>query len=555
MRAVGGPRWLGLAIVMLAAGLGIVLGARSVGADAALLRPLGSQLPLVTVGTVASPLLSVLLGIGGGLLAAWHSEWMGRRLRTPVILGCSACLLFMIVAGALWFAVRGELGAVQDDPAGRAGVSAVCTLLLPATAAVFGAATLIAVSVCRSIRRVVFDAPVQTTYAWGLPATALVVRRVLRSTLPTVLTVIIAESAVLYAGSAVVQAVFTTPALAESLPLLPVESLPVVLAVALLCVAAILATGVPLTRALLSPPSSPLPVPLEGRDASPDRSGSSARVDAPALASPGFRSADFLDIRDLRLSSGLEYGASLTGLDLTVSRGQALAVVGDDGDGASLLCHAIAGLLPLNTAIASGSILFDGTELVGLPERAFRRLRGLRIGFLAAPGQHRLNPDMRIGQQLDRLVTPAAPRSEARASTTGLLTRVGIEDAVTVSLAYPHQVSEATAQRVLLAAAVARGPDLLIADDPGGRLAVADGAGFLDVLHDLRREHGFTLIVASAGIEHVKRCDRVAVLNRGSIVEHASAHELLTDPQHPHSRRLLGTGRSAAPGDGQPGDR
>jgi ABC-type dipeptide/oligopeptide/nickel transport system ATPase component len=551
MSAVTGPRWRGLLIVVLTAITGIVLFSRVVGIDVALLQPLSARIPIASAGTVASLLLSGLLGIGAGLLAAWRSGWINRRLRALLISGCSACLIFVLLAGALWLAVHQELLAVPGDASGRAGLSALCTLLLPSTAVVFAASGFIAVRVGRSARRSALEAHVQTVRAWGLPTTALVIRRVLMDTLPAVLRIVMTEFVVLYAGSSMVQAFFTTPILAESVPLLPAESLPTVLAMALLCIVALVFTGVPLARTLLEPPLSPLRVPTERGSRTGTGSGAAARSDVTVLPSTGFRSADILDIRDLRLHSGITGGTPGAGLDLTVSRGQAVAVVGEDGDGASLLCHAIAGLLPVNAAISSGSILLDGTELVGLPEREFRRLRGGRIGFLAAPGRHRLDPGIRIGQQLAQLASVDQPKAETVTNAVRLLTRLGVADAISTLTAYPHQVSEGTVQRVLLAGALFRDPELLIADDPAGALSSGDGDGLLDVLHEIRRERGFALIVASAGVEQVRRCDRVAVLERGTIVEHASAEELLSDPKHPHSRRLL-VGRSVAPPEPHP---
>ena len=540
MRAQAGPRWLGVLLVVVLAGGAVLLVVLLAGADAARLHPLSARLPLATAGTVASPVLSGLLGIGAGLLAARRTEWINRRVRALVLAGSCACLVALTLTGALWFAVQGELLTLAGTgPAGSAGASAVSTLLLPATAVIFGAAGIIAVRIRAVTRDVALAGHVLTAYSWGLPTTGRIIRRVLRRTLPTVLVVLTVDVVVLYAGSLAVQAVITAPSLATALPLLPAESLPVVLVVTLLCILALIVTVVPLASAVLRPPPSPL------RPAAP---GLRARPGTSALPSTSFRSSDFLDIRDLRLHPGCEPGAEaepLAGISLTVARGESLAVVGDHADGASLLCHAIAGLPPLRCAISSGSILFDGTELVGLSERQFRRLRGHRIGFLAAPGTDRLDPEATIGAQLAGLTAerPGGPRHRARAETLALLTDVGIDDAVTVFAAYPHELSVATAQRVLLAGAIAREPRFLIADHPTEGLSAGDEADFLDVLHTLQVQHGFTLIVASARVEIVVRCDRVAVMQEGVIVEHASAHDVITAPQHPHSRQLLAADR------------
>jgi ABC-type dipeptide/oligopeptide/nickel transport system ATPase component/ABC-type dipeptide/oligopeptide/nickel transport system permease component len=544
MRATTGPRWVAVLVASVLAGCGILLLATLIGSGPAVLRPLSARLPLAAAGTLAAPLLSALLGIGGGLLAARRTEWVNRRLRALIIAGCCACLGWVGLVTAFWFVVQGELQALQTlGPADRAGASALSTLLIPATAVVFGAAWLIAGYVRAETRSVALAGHVRTAHSWGLSTAGRVIRRVLRATLPTVLVVLVIELLILYAGSLAVQAVFSTPALASTLPMLPPESLPVVLMVTLLGIVALSFTGIPVLRMAVGPPASPLQP-----SAPPTRPEPADQI----LPSTTFRSSDILDIRDLRLhpGPGPELREPLTGISLTVARGQSIAVVGDHGDGASLLCHAIAGLPPLHSAVSSGSILFDGTELVGLPERQFHNLRGRRIGFLDAPGTSCLDPHTRIGRQLTALMRGRQRRSRsfARADVLTALHAVGIQDAAAVFAAYPHQVSDATAQRVLLAAALARTPELLIADHPTERLPRGEETGFLDALHALQADRGFTLIVASSRVANVVRCDRVAVMNRGVIVEFASSQDLITAPRHPHSRQLIDTEQSARDG-------
>jgi ABC-type dipeptide/oligopeptide/nickel transport system ATPase component len=541
MRALSRPRWLIVLMVAALAGGGILLLAGLIGSDRALLRPLSARLPLAAAGTVAAPLLSALLGIGGGLLAARRTEWINRRVRALVIVGCTACLGWMALVSAFWFAVRDELLALQNaGPADQAVASALSTLLLPATAVVFGAAWLIAVRVRATARAVALSGPVRTAHSWGLPTTGRIIRLVLRGTVPAIAVILIIELILLHAGSLAVQAVILAPSLATTPPALPVESLPVVLVIILLGIVAVSVTGIPIVWMAFGPPASPL------QPTNPNGPGDPA---AASLASTSFRSTDFLDIRDLCLhpGPGPELRGPLAGISLTVPRGQSLALVGDHGDGASLLCHALVGLPPLHSAVSSGSILFDGTELVGLPERQFRQLRGQRIGFLDTPGTTHLDPGLRIGRQLAPLMSGPghATRSRARRAVLAALRGVGVEDAAAVFAAYPHQVADATTQRVLLAGALARCPELLIADHPTERLSAGEESDLLDVLHALQVDRGFTLIVASARVQNVVRCDRVAVMSQGVIVEYASSHDLITSPQHPHSRQLIDAERSA----------
>lgn len=535
MRAIAGSRWLGLLLMALGAGGVILLVNRLIGTDAALLQPLSARLPLAMVGNVVSPVLSGLLGVGAGLLGARLTPWTDRRLRSLVLAGCGACLAWMLLVGSFWFGVQAELMTLLGaGPAGRAGMSALSTLLLPSTAVVFGSAAVIAARVRLATRAAALEGHVQTAKSWGVPATAPVIRSMLRGALPIVLVVAMVEFLLLYAGSLAVQAVYTEPSLATTLPLLPAESLPVVLVAALLCICALIVTAIPLARIVAGPQPAPL-------RATRLAAGAHHAAGAPTRASTRFRSSDLLDIRDLTVhhGDGPASGEPLAGINLTVARGQSLAVIGGNGDGSSLLCHAIAGLLPPRSAISSGSILFDGTELVGLSERQFAKLRGHRIGFLPAPGDNRLIPDERIGRQLARLVVggPAGNQDDVGAQTAQLLTVVGIEDAATVLAAYPHQLAGAIAQRVLLAGALAREPRLLLADHPTRNLPAGDEAGFLDLLHTLQDERGFTLIVAAAGVENVVRCDRVAVMREGTIVEYAAPHDLLSTRRLPPAPR------------------
>ena len=552
MRTLAEPRRLGLLILIGLAGAGVLLATRLGGSDGALLHPLSARLPLATTGTVAAPILSGLLGVGGGLLAARRNGWIDPRLRSLVGVGCGVCLAWLALVLIFWFAVQAELMPVLDaGPTARAGASALSTVLLPATLVTLGAATVIAARVRAATRVAAVEGHVQTARSRGLPTTVPVIRRVLRQTSAAILAVLVVEFLVLYAGALTVQAVFTTPSLATNLPLLPAESLPFVLGAALVCVVGVTMTGLTVASASLGPaaPRRPLTGPAHG--GLPAALLADPRQARPALPSTTFRSTDLLDIRDLRLHGGSarEPRELLHGISLTATRGHALAVVGGGSDTTSTLCHAIAGLLPVGRPVQSGSILFDGTELVGLAEWEFRHLRGQHIGFLAAPAADRLDPDVRIGHQLAGALAgrPGYSRSRARSGVAALLTAVGVDDTEAAWWAYPHEVSALTGQRVLLAGALVREPQLLVADDPTHGLDAADEKSFLDSLHSLQQEHGFTLILASPRAEIVARCDRVAVMSDdGTIVEHASVKELLLAPRHPHSRRLLADGPSGA---------
>jgi len=575
MRAVMGPRWLGLVILLSLGACGAAVMTSSSGPDIALLRSLSARLPFAAAGTVAAPVLSGVLGVGFGLLVTRRDGWADQRLRALILAGGAVCLVWLTLVSAFWFAVQGEiLPLLADEPAARAGLGALSTLLIPSTVVVFGGAVAIAVHVRAATRIAAAEGHVHTARSRGLPTTGLVVRRALRRALPAVMAVQLVEFLVLYGGSLAVQAAFTTPIPGDSspgaaapdsalFPLLPAESLPLVLAALLLGIVSFVVAGVALAT---TTPATALSVLhrttsagagagadiIANRTANAGRAGlfpssRSRPADAvppvPTLPSTEFRAADFLDIRDLRTHTiGERSGREpLGGVSLTVPRGQTLAVIGDDPDSTSLLCHSIAGMQHSGPAAMSGSILCDGIELVGLNERDFRNLRGRHIGFLPAPAADHLDPDARIGQHLMALLHRRThlTRAQARSAAVALLARAGLADAESVFAAYPGRMSTVTCQRVLLAGVLAGEPQLVVADDPTRGFGAADEAEFLDLLHSLQRERGFTLIVASARVGIARRCDRVAILSDGAIVEYASVPELLTAPQHPYTRRLL----------------
>ncbi|QYF73588.1 ATP-binding cassette domain-containing protein [Cryobacterium sp. PAMC25264] len=548
MRAVAGPRWLGFLIPASLLISAVLLVARLAGPADALLSILSARLPLSTAAAAAAPVLSATLGVGLGLLAAQRSPWAARSLRALAVIGSALCAAWVALAGAFWFAVQAEVMPVfTDEPLARAGLGVLSTLVLPGTAVVFGAAVAVAVHVHEATRRVAREPFVQTARSRGLPISRLVVRTALRRALAAILSVLVAEVVLVYGCALLLQAVLTRPALSAQLPpLLAPESLPAVLGAALFVTVAIVIGGVMIATVAPGAPTlephSPAPRHRAGASGSLAviLSDTSSPSTGPTRASTTFRASDVLDIRDLRLrphGAGSEH-ASGAGISLTVSRGQALAVIGDEGSGAMALCLAIAGLLPPATVITSGSVLFEGTELVGLPEQHFRKLRGRRIGFFDRPAPDRFAHDWRIARQLSSVIAPADTR-RTRRSTLDLLQRVGVETPEAVLDARPRDLSAVTLQRVLLACALARNPHLLIALDPAAGFDPHDEAGLLDLLHDLQRERELTLIVASARPIVVTRCDRVAVLQAGTVIEHASAGEILTAPQHPHTRRLF----------------
>ena len=250
-----------------------------------------------------------------------------------------------------------------------------------------------------------------------------------------------------------------------------------------------------------------------------------------------------LQVTDLRVHLHTHQGAvdAVRGIDFTLHRGETLGLVGESGCGKSLTALALMGLLP-DAAQASGSILLDGQELVGLDDRALCRLRGNRIGMVFQEPMTALNPVHRIGDQvaeplrLHRGLGRAAARREALA----LLERVGIADAARRLDAYPHQFSGGQRQRISIARALATEPEFLVCDEPTSALDVSVQAQVLNIMKDLQRQRHLTYLFIShnlAVVRHVS--DQVGVMYLGRLVELADKHTLFDTPRHPYTRMLL----------------
>jgi peptide/nickel transport system permease protein len=216
--------------------------------------------------------------------------------------------------------------------------------------------------------------------------------------------------------------------------------------------------------------------------------------------------------------------------------------VGESGSGKSQTAFAVLGLLPREAQVATTRLVFDGTELGRLGRAEMNRYRGRRIAYVPQEPMSNLDPSFRIGAQLVEPVRRHLGMSaaEARARTLGLLERVGISDPERVFRAYPHQISGGMAQRVLIAGAVSCEPDLLIADEPTTALDVTVQAEVLDLMRSLQRERNMGVILVTHDFGVVADiCDRVTVMQTGTVVESAPVEQLFAAPQHPYTRMLL----------------
>ncbi|MEE2031820.1 ABC transporter ATP-binding protein [Rhodococcus chondri] len=246
-----------------------------------------------------------------------------------------------------------------------------------------------------------------------------------------------------------------------------------------------------------------------------------------------------LTVRGLNINFG---GTRAVGnVSLEVERGEVVALVGESGSGKSMTARAILGLLP-DSATAHGSILLDGTEIIGADENGLNRLRGDKVALIFQEPQSSLNPVRRIGWQLREAIRAHRKISsaQARAIAIDLLDQVEIPDPTSRVDHFPHQLSGGQKQRVAIALALAGDPDLLVADEPTTALDVTVQAEILALLDRVRQRTGMGLLLITHNMGVVaQHADRVVVLRDGYVVETGTAHSLFDAAEHPYTRALL----------------
>jgi peptide/nickel transport system ATP-binding protein len=224
-----------------------------------------------------------------------------------------------------------------------------------------------------------------------------------------------------------------------------------------------------------------------------------------------------------------------------VRAGETLALVGESGCGKSATAHSLMRLGQPPGLIEGGRIGFEGRDLLALPERAMRELRGARISLVFQEPATALNPVFTIGDQLtEAMRVHSVPAREARERTLELLAAVKIPDPPRCARDYPHQLSGGMRQRALIAMALACRPSLLIADEPTTALDVTIQAQILDLLREMREAFHLALLLITHDLGIVAgMADRVAVMYAGRIVEQADVRDLFGAPAHPYTRGLL----------------
>ncbi|MGV8939904.1 MAG: ABC transporter ATP-binding protein [Allorhizobium sp.] len=248
-----------------------------------------------------------------------------------------------------------------------------------------------------------------------------------------------------------------------------------------------------------------------------------------------------LSVEDLRIGFGpLE---PLVGVDLGVDKGEILGLVGESGSGKSMTAMSIMGLLPLmGGRIKQGRIMFDGTDLTSLDEKAYRKLRGGRIALITQNPMTSLDPVVRVGRQIDQTAELhlGLSRKAAKARTIELMDRMRIPAPQHTYEQFPHQLSGGLRQRIVIAMALAGDPDLLIADEPTTALDVTVQAQIIQLLAELVRDRGLGLILITHDMGVIAQtCDRVAVMYCGRVVEYGPVATIFDDPRHPYTKALI----------------
>ncbi|WP_371156898.1 ABC transporter ATP-binding protein [Jannaschia sp. 2305UL9-9] len=258
-----------------------------------------------------------------------------------------------------------------------------------------------------------------------------------------------------------------------------------------------------------------------------------------------------LTVENLRIAFRQDGKTSeaVRGVSFTVEKGETVALVGESGSGKSVTALSTVSLLP-DSAEVTGSIIYDGTQMVGAPEKDLRRVRGNDISFIFQEPMTSLNPLHTIEKQLSEslLLHQGLTGAGARARILDLLDKVGIVDAERRLTAYPHELSGGQRQRVMIAMALANGPDLLIADEPTTALDVTIQAQILELLAELKAAEGMSMLFITHDLGIVRRfADRVCVMQHGEIVEAGPVAEIFGNPQHPYTRTLLAAEPTGVP--------
>lgn len=253
-------------------------------------------------------------------------------------------------------------------------------------------------------------------------------------------------------------------------------------------------------------------------------------------------SAPVLSVREVRISDQAAGHEIVHGVSFTLTPGKAVGIVGESGSGKTLTCRAALGILPAHFEVTGGSIELDGNDIAALTPARWTALRGATISAVFQDPASYLNPSIRVGAQIAEVirVKKGLKRREAHRRAIELLRAVHLRDPELVYSQYTYELSGGMLQRVLIAAAIAADPRILIADEATTALDVTVQAEILDLLADLRDRTGLALVLVSHDLAVVAQlCDEVLVMRQGEVVEQGPTREVLHHPKHEYTRLLI----------------
>src|SRR5690606_28420846 len=252
-----------------------------------------------------------------------------------------------------------------------------------------------------------------------------------------------------------------------------------------------------------------------------------------------------LEIEGLRIAlpEGADRPLAIDGLNLSVNAGEIVCLVGESGSGKSLAASAVMRLLPEpHVRVTAGTVRFEGQDIYQLTEAQMRALRGSRMSMIFQEPMTALNPQKRVGWQIDEVVRlhTDLSRKERRARVLEILEQVRIPDPASAINAYPHQISGGQRQRVMIAMALVLQPKLIIADEPTTALDVTTQLQVLELIRELQTTFGTGVLFITHDFGVVAEiADRVAVLRQGELVEQGTAADVLNRPRHPYTQALI----------------
>jgi peptide/nickel transport system ATP-binding protein len=251
-----------------------------------------------------------------------------------------------------------------------------------------------------------------------------------------------------------------------------------------------------------------------------------------------------LNVQDLQMFYSTLQGdvKAVDNINITIEKGEALGLVGESGCGKTTFALSILRLLPFNGRFVGGKILFDGSDILGIEEKVFNKeYRWKKLSYVFQGAMNALNPVFRVGDQITEaiLLHEDVEKQDALDRARGLFSLVGIDPERISS--YPHELSGGMKQRAMIAMALACNPDFIIADEPTTALDVIVQAQTLQVINDLRKKLGLTMMLITHDLSVVAQtCTTCAIMYAGKIMEYADIDTIFSDPEHPYTKALIG---------------